>query len=43
MALIRKHQDDYEAMAKDSAMNVHQKTAGQLRTRCALYMKLLKA
>jgi len=40
MALMRAYDEDFEAMAKDSKLNVHQHTEGELRRRVGLYRKL---
>jgi len=38
--LIEKYDDDYEKMARDIKINVHQKTASQLQKRVGLYKRL---
>ena len=38
--LMRKHGEDYEAMARDIKVNVHQQTVAQLKKRIALFKML---
>ena len=40
MALIKAYEDDFTAMARDTKINIHQHTEGELRRRVGLYKKL---
>lgn len=40
MSLMRQHGHDYDAMAKNIKVNVHQRTSRELQKRCELYKKI---